>query len=61
MSLENEFWLALREIAAQKGIKLNALIGRIDVERSSETNLSSAVRLYVLAHFVERARSPTIE
>ncbi len=46
LSLEPEFWQALKAAARAEGLSLNALIGRIDRERS--TNLSSAVRVYLL-------------
>ena len=46
LSLETEFWDALKAAARVDGLSLNALIGRIDQERSG--NLSSAVRVYLL-------------
>lgn len=46
VSVEQEFWDALRDIAAARGLSLNRLIGEIDRTRTG--NLSSAVRLYVL-------------
>lgn len=46
VSLEDEFWTALKEIAEARGVSLNRLIAEIDRERSG--NLSSAVRLFVL-------------
>ncbi len=46
MSLEQEFWDVLKEIADQRGIALAELIGEVDAER--EENLSSALRLHVL-------------
>lgn len=46
VSLEAEFWEALREIAVRRGISVNALLAAIDFERSG--NLSSAVRVFVL-------------
>ncbi|TCV65421.1 ribbon-helix-helix protein [Neorhizobium sp. R1-B] len=47
-SLEDEFWLELKAIAAQRGISLAGLIAEIDDQRSPESNLSSALRLHVL-------------
>ncbi|HEX3535802.1 MAG TPA: ribbon-helix-helix domain-containing protein [Stellaceae bacterium] len=46
VSLEPEFWEALREIAVYRRISVNALLVAIDSDRSG--NLSSAVRLFVL-------------
>lgn len=47
-SLEDEFWDALRTIAAERKIPLAALITEIDENRQPENNLSSAARLHVL-------------
>jgi len=46
VSLEQEFWDVLKEIADKRGIALAALIAEVDAER--EENLSSALRLHVL-------------
>jgi predicted DNA-binding ribbon-helix-helix protein len=47
VSLEPAFWETLCEIAARRRISLNTLLSRIDAERRG--NLSSAIRLFVLA------------
>jgi predicted DNA-binding ribbon-helix-helix protein len=49
VSLEPAFWEALREIAARRGIPVNALLTEIDAERGG--NLSSAIRLFVLERY----------
>ena len=49
VSLEQDFWSALREVARRDGCSTSALIERIDRERDG--NLSSAVRVYVLRRF----------
>lgn len=46
VSLEPEFWDALKEVAASKSRSINGLITEID--RGRTTNLSSALRVYVL-------------
>jgi predicted DNA-binding ribbon-helix-helix protein len=46
VSLEAAFWQGLRDIAASRGVSINALIAAIDTARSG--NLSSAIRLFVL-------------
>ena len=51
VSLEEEFWQAFREIAAQKSRPINALAADIDAERGLEMGLASAIRLYVLRHY----------
>ena len=49
ISLEAAFWGALKEIAARERISVPTLVTRIDTERQ-HTNLSSAIRLFVLDH-----------
>ena len=46
ISLEAEFWQALGEIAASRGVSVAALVAAIDAERG--TGLSSAIRVFVL-------------
>lgn len=53
VSLEDAFWAAFREIAAQDGKAINELAAEIDAARGSESGLASAIRVYVL----ERAKS----
>ena len=50
VSLENEFWDGLREIAVQKHLTVSALVATITSGRDSN-NLSSAVRVFVFNHF----------
>ena len=47
ISLEDEFWIALRELASTRGVSLAVLAGEIDAGRGG-ANLSSAIRVYVL-------------
>lgn len=48
ISLEDEFWESLKEISVEKNQSIQELIEQIDLTRT--TNLSSAVRLFVLNH-----------
>jgi len=50
VTLEDEFWRAFRDIAADKGRALNDLASEIDAERDADTGLASAIRVFVLAH-----------
>jgi predicted DNA-binding ribbon-helix-helix protein len=50
VSLEEPFWLALKEIAALRGLKVNELVRELDKGRDG-TNLSSTARVYVLHYF----------
>jgi predicted DNA-binding ribbon-helix-helix protein len=49
VSLEAEFWTALRDIANRRGVSLASLIAGADQGRAG--NLSSALRLLVLESF----------
>ena len=46
ITLEDAFWDQIKAIAARNGESLNALVTRIDAERTG--NLSSALRVFVL-------------
>lgn len=56
VSLEPEFWEALKAMATARGLSLNALIGEVDQGRSG--NLSSALRVHVLKTLQARADPP---
>ncbi|MBV1694718.1 MAG: ribbon-helix-helix domain-containing protein [Hyphomicrobiales bacterium] len=53
ISLEQPFWTALKDVAAEQRQPLAQIIQRIDQERG-DANLSSAVRVFLLAHYRER-------
>ena len=48
VSLEDEFWKGLKESAGAHRMTLSKLIASIDAERRRGSNLSSAIRLFVL-------------
>jgi len=50
VSLEDVFWSDLKNIAHSKQATLGELVERIDRKRD-HSNLSSAIRLFVLEHF----------
>jgi predicted DNA-binding ribbon-helix-helix protein len=54
VSLEEAFWIGMKEISGERGVTLSELVGWIDGVRENG-NLSSAVRLFVLDHFKSRA------
>lgn len=56
VSLEEDFWTALKEIARGKHQTLSELVTAIDRERKTG-NLSSALRLLALAHYRDNQRS----
>ncbi len=47
ISLEDEFFDELKELARQKDMSINQLVTEIDTVREQE-NLSSAIRVYIL-------------
>ncbi len=55
ISLEEEFYDALNQIATEKNMHLNQLITEIDSTRKTP-NLSSALRLYVLKNLQEKIK-----
>jgi predicted DNA-binding ribbon-helix-helix protein len=54
ISLEDEFWQAFREIAADRQMPINALVAEIDEARGLEMGLASAIRLFVLRSLRDR-------
>jgi len=60
VSLEDQFWDGLHEIAGSQNITISALIERIDTNRNVH-NLSSAIRLFVLDHFKTRNRGKSVD
>lgn len=63
ISLEDAFWAELSEIARARSLSLNALVAEIDHARGTPqgsntgSNLSSALRLYVLDDLKKRTIS----
>jgi predicted DNA-binding ribbon-helix-helix protein len=57
VSLEQPFWLELKSIAAERNVPLHRLISEIDGNRQ-HGNLSSALRLFVLAKYRPAAVDP---
>ncbi|MBY6065420.1 ribbon-helix-helix domain-containing protein [Leisingera aquaemixtae] len=48
VSLEDDFWNAFRDIAAQEDRAINDLAAEIDETRGDDCGLASAIRLFVL-------------
>jgi predicted DNA-binding ribbon-helix-helix protein len=55
ISLEEDFWLGLKEIAAARLMSVPELVSEIDSQRN-QINLSSAVRLFVFNHYRHQKR-----
>jgi predicted DNA-binding ribbon-helix-helix protein len=57
VSLEDEFWNALKKIANDRYVTLSELVSGIDKQRQ-HGNLSSALRLFVLEYYRGKAEKP---
>lgn len=51
VSLEDEFIIALREIAARRRVPIATMIAEIDATRKLGDNLSSAIRVWILNYY----------
>jgi len=47
ISLEDEFWVALKQAAKSRGLSVFSFVEEIDHLASRGTNLSSAIRVYL--------------
>ena len=54
LRLEEPYWETLRLIAVERRIAVSQLITAIDRWRDDETNLSSAVRAFILQYVLDR-------
>ncbi len=50
ISLEDNFWACLRQIARERATTASELVGMLDAGRDGG-NLSSAIRVFVLNHY----------
>ncbi|NQW54476.1 MAG: ribbon-helix-helix domain-containing protein [Rhodospirillales bacterium] len=58
ISLEDAFWTELSALSLARGLSLNALVAEVDHGRTPDgSNLSSALRLYVLGEMKRRTIS----
>jgi len=53
VSIEDDFWVSLKDIAQSRRQTLSDLLSEIDSGRQ-RGNLSSAIRLFVLAYYKKR-------
>ena len=60
ISLEEEFWSGLKEIAQAQGATLAQMVTEIDTTRQ-HGNLSSAIRLFVLGHIRDQKMRAAFE
>jgi predicted DNA-binding ribbon-helix-helix protein len=59
VSIEDEFWDGLKEIAEARRLSLVSLIGEIDRDRLNG-NLSSAIRVFVVTYFKSKVAGPPV-
>ncbi len=52
ITLEDEFWLALRAIAIKRGVPIAKLVKQVTMDRLPKTTRTSAVRVFVLREYV---------
>jgi len=53
VSLEDDFWQALRQIAKERGTSVSDLVAIIEA-KPREGNLSSAIRVWVVGHYQDQ-------
>jgi predicted DNA-binding ribbon-helix-helix protein len=58
--LEDEFWSGLKEIARAQGASVAQTVTEIDMTRQ-HSNLSSAIRLFVLGHIRDGKKRAVFE
>ena len=56
VSVEDAFWKGLKAIAGERDMNMSELVTSIDSDRQ-HSNLSSAIRLYVLNHYQSALKS----
>jgi len=57
VSLEDAFWIGLKEISGERHVTLSELVAAIDSQRQ-HGNLSSAIRLFVLNFYRAQVSEP---
>ncbi len=53
ITLEPEFLDALKQIANTRSVSIASIICEIDNKRNADTNLSSAIRVWILNQFIK--------
>lgn len=60
ISIEECFWVSLKELARRRQMTLSAAVAAIKAERAEGSNLSSAIRVHILAEFRAMLRAPAL-
>ena len=56
VSLENEFFDILQQIARERGISVASIINEIDENRNPDSNLSSETRIWILKQILKTSK-----
>jgi predicted DNA-binding ribbon-helix-helix protein len=56
VGLEPQFWACLAELAAERRVGVQALVGQVAAARPAEESLASALRVFALEQAGRRAR-----
>ncbi len=57
VTLEEEFYDLLQQIAVEQKCSINSLVTEIDMKRDDNKNLSSAIRIYLLKYLQDKIKS----
>jgi predicted DNA-binding ribbon-helix-helix protein len=57
ISMEDEFWLALRALAIKQGMPVSDLVKRVSKDRLPKTTRTSAVRVFILREYMRQRAS----
>ena len=57
ITLEEEFYDLLQQIAVEQKCSINSLVTEIDMNRDDNKNLSSAIRIYLLKYLQDKIKS----
>lgn len=57
ITLEEEFYDLLQQIAVEQKCSINSLVTEIDMKRDDNKNLSSAIRIYLLKYLQDKIKS----
>jgi predicted DNA-binding ribbon-helix-helix protein len=58
VSIEEPFWQSLKDIARDRAMRLSTLVASIRANRGENSNLSSAIRVYILSEVRSRPAGP---
>ena len=56
ISLEQEFFDCLQDIAKQQNVSIASIIKSIDDNRNPDTNLSSEIRIWILKQLLKKLK-----